>query len=165
MTAHRKVRAAADQNLFKIVARALDLNSQALAAGKAHEKAEQAMAAWKKRNPQPRMRRAYLWPEGNPDLQAAKRQHARALAQWKRREQKALKGCRCEQLEAAWEKLLDRLCDETRRAEDIRAASIDGLRCKARLVEIDGSDDPRLPLSIVNDLLALPASVRSGRGL
>ena len=53
MTVHRTLRAGADRNLFKIETKALALASQMRAASKAHDKAEQTMFAWRKRNPRP----------------------------------------------------------------------------------------------------------------
>jgi hypothetical protein len=155
MTAHRTTRAA-DRSLFKIETRVRYLKSQMLAAGKAHTRAEDAMGAWYKRNPGPKMRRAYICPEGNPnsDLEAAKREHQKALAQYERRETKAAKACN--ECERAWERSIARVDAQCKRAVGIRATSLDGLRCKARLVEAE--DPVGLAFSIVNDLIALSGS-------
>ena len=157
---------AKDRNLFRIEIKALDLNSQMLAAGKAHDKAERAMAEWHERNPRPLRWQASRDLHGNGSLYIAKgesekahAQYKKALAQWERREQKAIKACRFKEREAAWEESIDRISALCRRAENIGAQSIEGLRCKARLVELNGGDDPDLPLSIVNDLLAFPGGV------
>jgi hypothetical protein len=85
MTVKRKAIAAAispDRKLFEIETKARVIETRMCAAEKKLDSADRAFRAWQDRNPQPKVRRAYPYPADNPDLKAAKHEHAIALAQW-----------------------------------------------------------------------------------
>jgi hypothetical protein len=168
----------ADRELFEIEAKVRELLPRMRVAGDLHTESEEAMIEWKRLNPEPEMKgtneqekelkyrdvfkqlsqgktgNLIKWPEESADAKAAKSDHSASFAEWSIRHNAALKECRSAEREAAWEEFIDQihiLCDD---AAEIPATTLEGLKCKARLADTDGSDDDNLGQSIVRDLLA-----------
>jgi hypothetical protein len=161
--------------LFEIEAELKELNAQANAAGHVFSKAEEMMFEWARRNPKPTMRESRMEIEKNldrvsgfkefrcrldiADEEAATREHNLAVGQWRTREQAAKRDCGHDVKKAAFDKLVDEMEALYEEAAEIPARTMDGLRCKARLVRAsDGSldlSDGSLDLyrSVVDDLL------------
>ena len=150
--------------------------------GRLHDKAETAFYAWQRCNPKPkapdpkfpdlcldlkalaakygdhaRLEDLHLQiikaPIYNEGLVA---EHARAMKKWEALE-RAERGKLLER-ETAWNKMLDRATALSAEAAAIRATTIQGLACKARMIEMDQNED--LEASIVDDLLALSKMAR-----
>ena len=163
----------ADRKLFAIETKVRDLKAKMLAAGDLHTKSEEAMAAWASRNPRPKMRELTYqpkerevddfiralqakvqMPDPNADLKAAMAEHEQALTEWSNRRSSAEANCRLDEREITFNGLLDQMSALCEQAEKIPATTIEGLKCKARLVELhDPDQEPCLALSIANDLL------------
>jgi hypothetical protein len=160
----------ADRKLFAIETEVRDLKAKVHAACDLHTESEEAMAAWASRNPRPKMRETYQakerevddfirallakvkMPDPNADLKAAMAEHEQALTKWSNRRRAAEANCRLDEREAAFNELLDQMSALCEQAEKIPATTIEGLKCKARLVELN-DHEPCLALSIANDLL------------
>jgi hypothetical protein len=131
---------AADRELFDIEAKLRKLDPRMREAGRLHNEAEEAMARWAKLNSDP------------GEFQ---RELKRERAAWSVREKKALKECRFAEREAAWNKLVGQLADHSDEALEIRATTLAGVLCKARIAKGDWGDEDALSCSVVDDLLAL----------
>lgn len=173
---------AAERKLFEIEAEVRELAEQAKLAGRAHTEAEVAMITWDRRNPKPTLPeieqaseqavddwiRASLAaddpkkfyeenPSPNAHVVAADDAHDKALEQHRDRRRAALDACRYEEREEAFERLVDEMNAKFEDAAVIQATTIEGLRCKARLIEASG-DNVSLQKGLVEDLLAWPGS-------
>ena len=75
-----------------------------------------------------------------------------------KRERAAKAGCRFDEIEAEWNPSTGAVCRLLEEAADYRATTLDGLRCKARLndIEVDMGHEVA-SASIVDDLLATSA--------
>ena len=165
-----------DQRLLDIEAKVRELLPHMEAAGRLHTESEERMFEWCRLNPAPKMReteddagsravfrqlsegkkgKQIKWPVLSADQKAAKRAHEAAYAEWMIRHDAAVKECRLEERRAAFEdKALCQIDDLSGEAAEIRAATLEGIHCKARLIELDACDPDLLAMSIVDDLLA-----------
>lgn len=91
--------------------------------------------------------------DANADLKAAMAEHAAQLKQWGARKQIALKKCRYEEREAAWDRVCDATAELSNEAAKIRTTSLRGMQCKARIRDQAGVGDD-ITESIIADLLA-----------
>jgi hypothetical protein len=175
---------AADRRLFEIESKAARIGAQVKIAGRIHDEAEEAILAWGRRNPEPRRLslddaelRDVIEKHGTmlvagmlrgcgrrfssaPDLEDIVIRREAAINQWRRRRDRAVANCGEDRKEAAFGKLIDRVDTLLDEVAGIRATTIAGLQCKARLVEAhDKMNDPdnTLVSSILKDLLALSA--------
>jgi hypothetical protein len=68
------------------------------------------------------------------------------------------KNCRFDEIEAEYDAAIDEMSSLFREASQIRAVTLDGIKCKARLDRRDDCEDG-LAASIADDLLALDEAV------
>jgi hypothetical protein len=151
--------ASTDSRLLELERQAAAAENAAKEAGSIFCEAEKAMFAWKRRNPEPAMPkikdapqdavddwlRAFLAADDPEDFRAKNpspnapgiellSRHNKNFSSWSERRRVALLNCRYEERKAFYEGLInhaDAIRDE---AASISAASIDGLRCKARML-------------------------------
>jgi hypothetical protein len=138
--------AAADRKLFDIEAKLRKLDPRMREAGRLHNEAEEAIARWARLNPEPDIHRANA---------ANVKEVIRDLAAWKIAEKAMLKECRFAEREAEWEKLTQQVCNIADKVLKIRATTLAGVLCKARIAKGDFGDGDQLSSSVVDDLLAL----------
>jgi hypothetical protein len=178
---------AAERRLFEIEAEVKRVNRQVVAAGKLIDEAQYAMLAWERRNPKPRKPeikeasqretddyiRAFQvaddpqqfcreHPSPNAQARAALEQYYEEMERWGARKRVAERQCGYDARQAAFDEAVRREDEVRYQAAGIRAATLEGLRVKARLAqEFDpGRDDhAALAQSIINDLSAWPVSV------
>lgn len=124
-----------DEKLFQMESAALVLHDGLKSASDAFDDVENVMKAWHKKNPEP----------------SEKGQ----LARWKKDERKALRHCGYAEKETDYTSRIVSFDKFLRHSAKIRAASIGGLQCKARLVELSNGSAEELLDSISSDLLAM----------
>jgi hypothetical protein len=155
----------ADSRLLELERRVNAAEAAAVEAGHIFTQAEEAMLAWRQHDPRPT---AYaIAPDGATasisdwrELEKWKEAAQDALGRWARREEVARANCRYDELEAEYQRLLERADDLRAEAAQIVASSIEDLRCKVRMMsEADClSFDGPLIESIVDDLRASPTA-------
>jgi hypothetical protein len=126
---------ATDEKLIDMESNAISRRDRLKRAGDAHDAAEGAMQDWSKGNPEPT--------------------EAKALARWKSSERRALKRCGYAKKEKDWHSEIHSFDNFLRRVAVVPAASISGLQCKARLLEMNDGFPEELEESISRDLLAM----------
>jgi hypothetical protein len=127
-----------DTRLLELECQAAAAETAAKEAGSVFGKAEKAMFVWRRRNPKPT---AYaIGPAGAKgtsdwrELDRWRKAAKDATAQWDRREAIARTNCHYDELEAFYEGLIDQADAFRDEAASISATTIDGLRCKARML-------------------------------
>ena len=85
------------------------------------------------------------------DEKAAREQHEEACKAWRARYETEHENGRTS-AEALQDRAGDKLSDAIEKLINTRATTIEGLRCKARLVKMMDSQDHEIMLSLVDDL-------------
>ncbi len=172
-----------EARLFQIEVELPKVKAQIEKSGRIHDEAERQVFAWKEHNPRPALRVEWLPIENQLQKLLDRRggsltvagvakaisrtapvpkhqveAHAKAMARWEKQLQAAKRRFSYGRKEVALCAAVDRAWALREEAASIRATTIDGLKCKARMVnsaedtEFDGVAD-----SIARDLIAFSA--------
>jgi hypothetical protein len=145
--------AAADRKLFDIEAKLRKLDPKMREAGRLHNEAEEAVQRWTMLNPEPDKR----FIAASAGVYGEEVKVKRKWAAWSNDRRAMLRKCHFAERSAEWSKLTTQLCHLADEVLNIRATTLDGVLCKARIAKGDFSDDDALSSSVVDDLLALQA--------
>lgn len=147
--------ASADLEIFKCEQVLLQIFARWEAAESAQTRADAAFAKWEKRNPEPKF--DYMEWRGKPWTVEDQRAFSANRKRWRARREAARGKSGCDEAKETWRRINRELNATTDKFSDLKPATFEGLRCKARVAEaMQGTlMDEQIAWSIVEDILAL----------